>query len=265
MRDNHTKRLLATKQPALGTALTISDPFVAEMFGSAGLDFVMIDTEHAPLPVDAVQALIMAMRSSPSTVLVRTAGNDPTAIGQALDIGAEGVIVPGVIDGASCQAAVSAARYAPIGSRGFGPRRAARLDGGRATYVERANDEITVFVMLDHIDTLGRIDEVLATPGLDGVLIGSADLAVSMGHVQQLGHPDVAAAVDGIIGACERHAIPFGTFSAGDQAARTWVERGAGFIIVGADLQFLDQGLTKAGDLADELRGMRSGVVEPAS
>ena len=117
MRDNHTKRLLAGGEPAFGVSLTIGDPFVAELVGGAGLDFVMIDAQHAPLPVDSLQAMLIAMRTSPSTLLVCTAGNDATVIGQILDIGAEGVIVPDVTDRNSCLAAVSAARYAPAGSR----------------------------------------------------------------------------------------------------------------------------------------------------
>jgi 2-keto-3-deoxy-L-rhamnonate aldolase RhmA len=265
MRDNHLKRLLAQRLPAMGVALTISDPFVAEMIGSAGLDFVMIDTEHAPLPVDAQQSLIIAMRSSPSTILVRTIANDPVAIGQALDIGAEGVIVPGVTDGASCGAAVAGARYPLAGGRGFGPRRAARLDGGRAAYLARANDEITVFVMVEHIKTLHHVDEVLSTPGLDGILIGAADLAVSMGHLQHLTHPEVTTAIDDIVAACLRHGIPFGAFSSGDAAARTWVERGAAFVIIGSDLQYLDQGLIRATELGDDLRAGRRPVREPAA
>jgi 2-keto-3-deoxy-L-rhamnonate aldolase RhmA len=261
VRDNHTKGLLASGAPAFGVSLTIGDPFVAEMVGSAGLDFVMIDAQHAPLPVDSLQAMLIAMRTSPSTLLVRTAGNDATVIGQILDIGAEGVIVPDVTDRNSCLAAVSAARYAPAGSRGFGPRRAARLDGGRAAYLQRANDEISVFVMIEHIDAVRRIGEILTTPGLDGIVVGPADLAVSLGCLNQLGHPDVAAAIDEIHMACQGHSFPFGIFAAGERAARCWVERGAAVVIIGADLQFLDQGLTRSSAFDDELRGLRSSRV----
>src|SRR6266705_2530811 len=111
MRDNRTKQIMRAGGLALGVSITIADPFVAEVIGAAGFDFVLIDTEHA-------------------------------LIKQILDLGAEGVVVPEVNDAASCAAAVAATRYPPLGRRGFGPRRAARLEGGRPAYIAHADDEV---------------------------------------------------------------------------------------------------------------------------
>jgi 2-keto-3-deoxy-L-rhamnonate aldolase RhmA len=254
VRDNRTKRLLEARQPALGVSLTIADPFVAELIGAAGLDFVMIDTEHAPLPIDVLQSILIALRTSESTSLVRCAGNDPILIKQILDLGAEGVIVPDVATAADCVAAVAAARYSPLGHRGFGPRRAARLDGGRAEYLRRANDEVAVIAMIENAVALHNIDEILATSGLDGVMVGPADLAVTMGYLHDLGNAAVQAAIEDIRLACERHNVPFGIFAASEPAARKWIERGACLVTVSADLQFLDQGLARTNELAGELR-----------
>src|ERR1700750_2682265 len=156
MRDNRAKRIMRAGGLALGVSITIADPFVAEVIGGAGFDFVLIDTEHAPITVDQLQMLLIALRTSASTVFVRPAGNDATLIKQILDLGAEGVVVPEVNDAASCAAAVAATRYPTLGRRGFGPRRAARLEGGRPAYIARADDEVAAGVMIASAAALAR-------------------------------------------------------------------------------------------------------------
>src|SRR5246127_1130298 len=152
MRDNRTKGIMRAGGLALGVSITIADPFRAEVLGGAGFDCVLIDTEHAPITVDQLQMLLIPLRTSASTVFVRPAGNDATLIKQILDLGAEGVVIPEVDDAASCAAAVTATRYPPLGKRGFGPRRAARLEGGRSVYIARANDEVAALVMVESAD-----------------------------------------------------------------------------------------------------------------
>jgi 2-keto-3-deoxy-L-rhamnonate aldolase RhmA len=258
VRTNHFKEVTRAHGLALGVSLTIGDPFVAEIVGAGAPDFVMIDTEHAPLTPDHLQGILIALKTSAATSLVRVAANDEALVGQALDLGAEGVIIPGVVDGASCRAAVAATRYGPRGTRGLGPRRAARLEGGRAAYLERADDEICAVVMVEHIAALDNLDDILAIDELDAVMAGPADLAASMGQLTDPGHPDVGKAVEVVLDACKRHRVPFGIFAASEAGARTWATRGASFIVIGADLQYLDQGLTRANTLAGELRATLS-------
>jgi 2-keto-3-deoxy-L-rhamnonate aldolase RhmA len=257
MRDNRIKGIMASGGLALGVSLTIADPFVAEVIGGAGFDFVLIDAEHSPISIDRLQMMLIALRSSESTALVRPAANDPALIKQILDLGAEGLVVPEVDDAASCAAAVAAARYPPLGRRGFGPRRAARLDGGRPAYLARADAEIAVLVMIESATAVADIDAILKTPGLDGIMVGPADLAVTMGHLGDLGHPDVGAAIAAVRDACERQSVPFGIFAATEQAARDWSAAGARFMTIGADTQFLDQGLARSRALAQGLKNQR--------
>jgi 2-keto-3-deoxy-L-rhamnonate aldolase RhmA len=254
MRDNRTKGIMLAGGLALGVSVTIADPFVAEAIGGAGFDFVLIDTEHSPIAIDQLQMLLIALRTSASTVFVRPAANDATLIKQILDLGAEGVVVPEVDDAASCAAAVTATRYPPLGRRGFGPRRAARLEGGRSAYIARANDEVAVLAMVESTDAVANIDGILQTPGLDGIMVGPADLAVTMGHLNELNHPDVRARIADVRAACQRNSVPFGIFAATEQAARLWAAEGARFMTIGADTQFLDQGIAKSQALAESLR-----------
>lgn len=257
MRENRTKRIMSAGGLALGVSLTVADPFVAEVVGAAGFDFVLIDTEHAPIAIDQLQMMLIALRSSESTVLVRPVANDPAQIKRILDLGAEGLVVPEVEDAAACAAAVAAARYPPLGRRGFGPRRAARLDGGRAAYLARADEEIALLVMIESAAAVAGIDAILKTPGLDGIMVGPADLAVSLGHLRELGHPEVRASVTAVRDACERQSVPFGIFAGTEQAAREWSAAGARFMTIGADTQFLDQGIARSRTLAQSLKESR--------
>jgi 2-keto-3-deoxy-L-rhamnonate aldolase RhmA len=253
VRENRTKARMSAGQAALGISLTIPDAFVAEMVGAAGFDFVLIDAEHSPITVDQLQTMLVALRTSPSTTFVRPVANDPGLIKQILDLGAEGVVVPEVHDAASAAAAVAATRYPPSGRRGFGPRRAARLDGGRPSYLSRADQEVAAFVMIEHPEAVADIDAILQTPGLDGIMVGPADLAVGMGHLLELDHPEPAGAIERVFDACQHHSFPFGIFAAAEASARKWVGRGAQFVTIGSDVQFLDQGLTRSRALATEL------------
>jgi 2-keto-3-deoxy-L-rhamnonate aldolase RhmA len=253
VRDNQIKRNLAGGPPAFGISLTITDPFVTEVVGGGGFDFVLIDTEHGPIALDQLQSMLMALRHSSSIILVRPAANDPTLIKQILDLGAEGIVVPEISSAADAAAAVAAAKYPPLGRRGFGPRRAARLEGGRAIYIDRANDEIAVVVMIENQNAVAKFDDILATPGLDGILVGPADLAVSMGHLRDLGNAEVQEAIEKIFGICEQHGFPFGIYAAAEPAARKWAERGARLVTIGSDIQFVDAGIIRAQTLAREL------------
>jgi 2-keto-3-deoxy-L-rhamnonate aldolase RhmA len=253
MRDNRVKRLIGSGSPALGLSMTITDPFVAEVVGAAGFDFLLIDTEHGPIAIDQLQSMLIALRGSASTVLVRPVANDHVMIKRILDLGAEGIVVPEVSTRDECVAAIRAAKYPPEGIRGFGPRRASRLEGGRQAYLARANDEIAVFVMIEHQDALASLDEILTTPGLDGIVVGPADLAVSMGHILEPGHADVEKAIEQIFEACGRYGCPFGIYAAAEASARKWVGRGARLVTVGSDIQFVDQGLARARDLVTSL------------
>jgi 2-keto-3-deoxy-L-rhamnonate aldolase RhmA len=110
--------------------------------------------------------------------------------------------------------------------------------------------------MIESAAAVADIDAILKTPGLDGIMVGPADLAVTMGHLGELNHPDVRAAIVGVREACERHSVPFGIFAATEPAAREW-SAGAGFMTIGADTQFLDQGIAKSRAFAQDLRESR--------
>jgi 2-keto-3-deoxy-L-rhamnonate aldolase RhmA len=135
--------------------------------------------------------------------------------------------------------------YAPKGIRGFGPRRASRLYGGRTDYVARADDEVAVIAMIEHADALDDLDGIIGTDNLSAVFVGTADLAVSMGHLHDLANPAVAQAITRVAKVCNEHHVPYGVFTGNEEAAASWVTRGAQLVTMGSDLAYLDAGIAR--------------------
>jgi 2-keto-3-deoxy-L-rhamnonate aldolase RhmA len=257
VRDNPLLKRLRAGLPAVASFITIPDPFTAEVMGAAGVDVVVIDTEHSAMSEAQLHSVLTALHPTESAVIVRAADNDPSVIGQALDLGAEGVLVPGVRSRADCELAVRACFYAPKGIRGFGPRRASRLYGGRPDYVARANDEVAVIAMIEHIDALDDLDGIVSTDNLSAVFVGTADLAVSMGYLHDLANPAVTQAAARIAQTCLEHQVPFGVFTGNEESASAWLARGAQIVTLGSDLQYLDAGIART-------RQMRATLFTPS-
>jgi 2-keto-3-deoxy-L-rhamnonate aldolase RhmA len=238
---------LGRGEAAFGVTLTIADPFVAEVMAAQAFDFLMIDTEHSPMSSYQLQNQLIALRTSQAAILVRVPERDENAVMQALDLGAGGVVIPHVETGDECAAAVRAARYPPRGTRGVGPRRAARLTN-RDQYFRRANDDTFIGVMLESGPAVENIDDILAVPGLGGVIIGTEDLAASLGHLNDVRHDDVAKAIEQISQRCAAAGVPFGRYAPSADAADRLIASGARLITVGSDLLFLEQGMRSVAD-----------------
>ena len=245
MRNNPLLKRLRGGEAAIASFITIPDVFTAEVMGAAGVDVLIIDTEHSAMSAPQLQGILTALHPTDAAVIVRVADNDPTAIGQALDMGAEGVLVPGVRSRAQCERAVRSCFYAPKGARGFGPRRASRLYGTRADYVARANDEVAVIAMIEHVDALDDLEQIVSTENLSAVFVGIADLAVSLGYLHDLANPAVPQAVMRVAKVCIEHRVPFGVFTGNEEAAAMWITRGAQIVTMGSDLAYLDAGIAR--------------------
>jgi 2-keto-3-deoxy-L-rhamnonate aldolase RhmA len=254
-------------QMSFGVTLTIADPFVAEVVAAQSFDFLLIDTEHSPMSPFQVQTQLIALRSSAATLLVRVPDLDATRIMQMLDMGADGVVVPQVESAAQCRTAVQAAFYPPLGNRGVGPRRAARLSN-RQTYLASANSHVDVLVMIESAAGVANLNEILVVPGLGGVIVGAADLAASLGHLGETNHADVTAAIDLVFARCAAANVPFGMYAGSASEASAHAAKGARIITVGSDLLFLEQGMARVNDSMDKIRDWhihdRSGAQQPS-
>lgn len=241
------KRKLRDGGAIVGAWLSLTDPAAAEILGQVGFDFLLIDAEHSPWDLQALQTAVIALNGSQTVPIVRVPWNDHVRIKQMLDIGAEGILAPMVRTVAECRELVSSCRYPPIGTRGFGPRRASNYYCDLDAYVATANDAIFVMPQIEDIATLDSLDEYLAIAGIDAVCIGPNDLSGTAGLLRQLQHPTVQSALDRIIEAAAAHCVPvcFGLNTRADEQPDL-VRRGVRVLLVASDIALLADGARSA-------------------
>lgn len=230
---------------ALGAWMFLREPMTAEAAARAGYDYVVVDMQHGVASEPEALAMIQAAEAAGSIPVVRVATNHPMTIGRALDAGALAVIVPMVNDRAAAEAAVDACRYAPQGSRSYGP--VAALSRYSEEYALVANDVICCIVMIETAEALDNIDDILSVPGVDGVYVGPVDLSLTLGLPPAKDHdsPIFQNAIDRIVSACNRHGIVAG-IHADEHLAPKWTDRGFRLITVGYDQDSVLSGLRGA-------------------
>jgi 4-hydroxy-2-oxoheptanedioate aldolase len=199
MRTNTLKQKLSAGKPVFGVMITFPSPPVVEMLGYMGFDWVLIDNEHGSVTVDTAEDMIRAAELTGIAPIVRPVVNRPDAIAPFLDRGAWGVQVPHVNTREEAEAAVAACKYFPQGQRGmFSRGRPAEygIRGATPAYVDAANENTLVCLMLEEVEAIRNIDEIAAVKGVDVLFIGSGDLAQSMGHPGQQTHREVQALME---------------------------------------------------------------------
>jgi 4-hydroxy-2-oxoheptanedioate aldolase len=222
--------------PAVGLWASIPSSLTAEVAAAAGADYVVVDQQHGAVDPAVLMAMLQAIQGAGAAPLVRVAGNEPWPVGNALDLGAIGVIVPMVHDREQAARAVSACRYAPEGERSFGVLRGAAVP------------RPLCLVMVETLAGLDNVDEIAGTPGLDGVYIGPSDLALSLGlePTLRLEHPSVLEAIERVRAACERHGVAAGLHCLTAEDAAGFADRGFAMITAGGDLLTLRDSLRRA-------------------
>ena len=178
MITNKIIRKWAANEPVLNGWLSIACPFTAEIMAAQGYDSITIDLQHGLIGYETATVMLQAMRASDVTPLVRVPWLDPASIMKALDAGAYGVICPMINNRQEAERLVSYVRYPPNGVRSFGPTRANFSAG--TDYGTHANHEIICLAMIETAEAVANADEILSTPGLDGVYIGPADLTLGL-------------------------------------------------------------------------------------
>jgi 2-keto-3-deoxy-L-rhamnonate aldolase RhmA len=229
--------------PLLAVFSIIAASEVVEMIGLAGFDAVILDTEHGPYGVQALGNLILAARARGLFAIVRVRTNEPSLIGAVLDAGAAGVLVPQVSSADAALKVVSAARFAPDGSRGANPWvRAADFTAG-PEWFSRANREVAVMVMIEGKEGVAAAPEILNTPSLDAVFLGPVDLSHALGVPGETEHPLVIEQVGRVVAGATQRGMTTAVFAPTPKAARRWLDRGAGLVAVGVDSAHVLAGL----------------------
>ena len=239
--QNRFKRALREGRQQIGLWNSIPGPLVAELLATCGFDWVVIDTEHAVTDIPDTLAMMQAMAPYRTHAVVRPAANDPVLIKRLLDLGAQTLLIPYVQTAVEAEAAVAAIRYAPRGIRGMAGMTRATLFGQVAGYASRAEEELCLILQVETAEALDRIAEIAAVDGVDGLFIGPADLAASMGHPGNSTHPDVVAAIERGIRAIRAAGKPAGILTLDPEFARRCMEWGTRFTAVGMDVALLAQ------------------------
>jgi 2-keto-3-deoxy-L-rhamnonate aldolase RhmA len=238
---------LRNHEVLIGYWIVMDSPTSTERLARVGYDYLCIDQQHGMLGYEGIRNGLLATDAGArlgevDTVgLVRAAANDLTWIGQALDAGACGIIVPLVNSAADAAEAVRNVRYAPYGNRSYGPMRSQLRVG---PVPAEANDSNVVIVMIETVEGLAHVEEIAAVPGVDALYVGPSDLALAVGAAYP-GDPSIAeefaAALERVKAAAKTAGIPAGIHAPSGAVAAQRIAEGFTFSSVASDVVHLEQ------------------------
>jgi 4-hydroxy-2-oxoheptanedioate aldolase len=239
---NAFKHALAAGQPQIGLWLSLSSSYSAEVCAGSGFDWLLIDTEHSPNEIDMVLGQLQAVAPYPSHPVVRVAWNDAVIVKRTLDVGAQTLLFPFVQSAEEAARAVAATRYPPRGIRGVaGTTRATRF-GRVKDYAKRAHEETCVLVQVETQEAVDAIEAIAKVDGVDGIFIGPADYHASLGYPGETANPAVLPKIEDAIRRIRAAGKAPGILTPDEKLARRYLELGALFVAVGADVGLLARG-----------------------
>ena len=225
------KQKLKSMNHLIGTFVQIPSPAVVEIAGYAGFDFVIIDLEHGPFGIETAADMVRAATVSNTTPIIRVSKNDPFLIGQALDIGAEGIMIPQITNAETAINATKAMKYGPEGIRGTCPSvRAAKYRGTDTAYFKKANEDVVTILLLEGKEAIDNINEIVAVPNIDVIMMGVWDLSSSLGIPGQVDSPLVLEKIEIIIKVAKAKNIDLGFLWMKPSEARKWASLGIKFL-----------------------------------
>ncbi|MGW9413848.1 aldolase/citrate lyase family protein [Arthrobacter cupressi] len=235
--------LTAADRPLAGMWICSGSPLVAEICAGSGLDWLLIDAEHSPNGLESILAQLQTVHGYPVQAVVRPPVNDTVLLKQYLDLGVQNLLIPMVNSAAEARAAVAAVRYPPHGVRGVGSALARASRWNRIPdYLARASETVSVTVQIESTAAVAAVEEILAVDGVDAVFLGPSDLAASMGLLGEQEHPKVRAAVEHCLDAAKAAGKPAGVNAFNEATAKAYLDAGASFVLVGADVAMLARG-----------------------
>ena len=236
--QNSFHEQLSSGKFLLGTIISLGSPEIVELLAACGFDWLFIDMEHGALDYTTAQRMIMAAGNNSACVL-RVPNNDEVWIKKALDLGPAGIIIPQMRTKADAENAVRYSKFPPEGERSVGIARAHGYGMGFNDYIQRANDEVSLILQVEHIQAVENIDSILQVEGFDALLVGPYDLSGSMGIIGQIDDPKVVNAISEVRARCQEANVPLGIFAANIETARLYIEEGFKLMAVGMDMMLL--------------------------
>ena len=243
---NTLKIALSDGKTQHGIWLTSGSSVAAEIAGAAGFDWCLIDGEHGPNTISNMLPQLQALAISGTPAVVRIASAEVWMVKQVLDLGCQTVLVPMVDDAEKAEEMAQAMRYPPYGNRGMGAVLArASGYGAIGDYAYAANDEVCLMVQAESAATVGNIDAIAATEGVDGVFVGPADLSADMGYPGQPDHPEVEEAIDYLIARTIAAGKIAGIITFDENRFTEYADKGVKFLGIGCDVSILGTALRR--------------------
>ncbi|OKX86690.1 HpcH/HpaI aldolase family protein [Corynebacterium glutamicum] len=236
-----TSRVQDASRPQIGMWVSSGSPVAAEILAGSGMDWILIDGEHSPYGLETITELLRSTDAYPATAVVRVPAVDRVLIKQYLDLGVQNIMVPMVHDVEIAKEAVASVHYPPRGVRGVGSAlaRASRW-GAVPDYLNKAAETISLIIQIESEEAVTNSADIAALDGVDAAFIGPSDLAASMGLLGLQTHPDVVAGVKKSIQAFRDAGKPVGVNAFDLNQAQDYLNAGANFVLVGADVQQLN-------------------------
>ncbi|QDQ88514.1 4-hydroxy-2-oxo-heptane-1,7-dioate aldolase [Alcaligenaceae bacterium SJ-26] len=243
LRTNRFKHDLGRRQQ-LGMFSTLGGALLTELLGDCGFDWILIDTEHSPNELNDVVHQLQALADRNVSPIVRPAWLDMVLTKRLLDAGAQTLLFPYIQNAEQAAQAVSFTRYPPYGVRGVSGSSRAAGYGMIPGYFSKIEQELAVLVQIETIDALQQLEEIAAVEGVDGVFIGPADLAASMGHLGDIMHPEVQQALDDGFARLKALGKPSGYLTTNEEDATRRLAQGVSFVGVGTDTSIISRAAT---------------------
>ncbi|MEK0164375.1 HpcH/HpaI aldolase/citrate lyase family protein [Phaeobacter sp. A36a-5a] len=237
---NTFKQALSRGDRQIGCWMSFGEGAVAEVMGTCGFDWLVIDGEHAPNDIRSIRDQLMALAASKSHPVVRVPVGETWIIKQVLDAGAQTVLIPIVETAEQARELVRACRYPPTGTRGVGATAArASMFGSVSDYTRTADQEICLLLQVENRKGIENLDDILEVEGVDGIFIGPADLSTDMGHQGNSAHPEVRAVIADAMTRIKAAGRAPGILGTAPEATQAYLDMGAQFLAVGIDVMVL--------------------------
>lgn len=248
--------MLKEGKPVINGWLQIPSTVSAEVMAHQGWDSLTIDMQHGLVDYSNALPMLQAISTTDVTPLARVNWNEPGQLMKILDAGCYGIICPMVSNKAEAEKFVQACMYPPNGYRSFGPVRG--LIYGGSDYAKHADNELLKFAMIETKESLNKLDEIMTTPGLDGIYIGPADLSLALGEEPGFDRPEntkAYAEILNILSHAKKNNIYAGIHTGSTLYAKKMIEKGFNFVTIGADQRAMSAGAKK---IVDEMKGQKS-------
>tara|TARA_Y100000590_G_scaffold459708_1_gene617451 strand:- start:1542 stop:2333 length:792 start_codon:yes stop_codon:yes gene_type:complete len=247
MKKNKLKKIFKEGKAVINGWLQIPSSFSAEVMANQGWDSLTIDMQHGVIDYPNALQMLQAISTTDVVPMARVNWNEPGQTMKILDAGAYGVICPMVSNREQAEKFVQACLYPPKGYRSFGPIRG--LIYGGSDYADHANDEILKLAMIETSEALQKLEEIMSTPGLDGIYIGPADLSLAIGQKPAFDNPEGSPAyeqISNILKHAKKNNLVAGIHNATPEYAQKMINLGFQLVTIGSDQRYMSAGAKSA-------------------